>query len=777
MKLSAKHILASAIAILALSACSQTDKKADATLDPLVEKRVDHLLSQMTLEEKVGQMAQLAVDVITVGPNAYSTDEPVTIDTAKAREAILKYHVGSILNTANGRARTLEEWNRMITDIQNIAVKESRLGIPILYGVDAIHGATYTANAVMFPQQIAIAATWNTAIAEQGAAISAYETRASGIPWTFAPVLDMGINACWPRQWETFGEDIHLTTQMGLATIRGFEGNNVADSCHVASCLKHFMGYSAATSGKDRTTAYIPESQLREVHLPAFAAAIKAGAKSVMINSGTINGLPVHANHRIITEILKDELHFNGVVVTDWADINNICNRDHVAADIKTAIKMAINAGIDISMIPYETDFCTMLVELVNNGEVPMARIDDAVRRILRLKVELGLFERPVTLAADYPAFASKEHKSAAFVAACEAMTLLKNDGAILPLKPSTKVLVAGPNANSMRTLNGGWSYSWQGNLADQYADDSNTILEAVENRIGKANVTYVPGVEYDMNGKYYQECNIDINKAVAAARKADVVILCLGENSYTEKPGDLLDLNISSNQQELAIALAATGKPVVLVLNEGRQRLITSFASQMKAILMAYLPGNEGGDAIAATIFGDVNPSGKLPFSYPMYANSLVTYNHKPSESQEKMTGAYDYEGAVNLLYPLGFGLSYTTFEYSDLAINKTGLQANDTLIVNVTVKNTGNVEGKEVVQIFYSDLVASLTPDVRRLCAFDKISLLPGKSQTVSFRLPVSTFSFVGADNARICEAGDFEIACANLRTTFKLTTDVRF
>lgn len=755
----------------AMAACSAPDGQLSA------DKEVETLLRQMTLEEKVGQMAQVTLDVITVGPNNYVSDEPVQLDLAKTREALLTYHVGSILNTANNRARTPEKWNEIVSMLQEIALKEARLAIPVIYGVDAIHGATYTAGATMFPQQIGMAATWNRDLVRRGAEITAYETRASSIPWTFSPVLDMGIDPRWPRHWETFGEDVYLTSQMGVEMIKGYEGDDIGNPHRIASCLKHYLGYSAAFSGKDRTPAYIAETQLREIHLPSFEAALKAGAHTVMVNSGVINGIPVHANKYLITDVLKNELGFSGLVVTDWADIENLHNRDKVVASQREAVKMAINAGIDMSMIPYNFEFCNHLVALVNEGEVSMARIDDAVRRILLVKKKLGLFERPVTLLADYPQFGSTDHEKAAYDAATESITLLKNEDNLLPLKNGTRILVAGPNGNSMRTLNGGWTYSWQGEKVEEFAAKYNTIFEALRLRNGEANVKYVPGVEYKMDGKYYEETNVQIAAAVQAARQSDVVVLCLGENTYTEKPGDLNDLNLSENQAELAQALATTGKPVVLVLNEGRPRLITSFAHQMKAIVMTYLPGNHGGDALADILFGHVNPSGKLPFSYPMYANSLVTYNHKPSENQEKMEGAYDYEGAVNLLYPFGFGLSYTSFEYSALTLNRDNFGAGEVVDFTITVKNTGSKEGKEVVQVFYSDLFASLTPDVKRLCGFEKITLSPGASTQVKFSLPLSAFSFVNAHNQRITEAGEFSLAVGGLTHRFTVNADILF
>ncbi|MEQ8580894.1 MAG: glycoside hydrolase family 3 N-terminal domain-containing protein [Marinoscillum sp.] len=740
--------------------------------------KIEALLAKMTLEEKVGQMAQVTLDVITKGETVYVSDEPLELDLTLVKEAILDYKVGSILNTANNRARTIEQWNTIVSEIQNIAVNQSRLGIPVIYGIDAIHGATYTAGATFFPQQIGLAATWNRELVRQGAEITAYETRASGIPWNFSPVLDLGRDPRFPRMWETFGEDIYLASEMGKQMIKGYEGqkNEVSVPTKVASTLKHFLGYSVPYTGKDRTPAFIPEMELRERHLPAFQAAIEAGAHSVMINSGIINGVPVHANKDIITNLLKGELNFKGVVVTDWKDIDNLHFRDKVAATRKEAVKMAVNAGIDMSMIPYDYDFCTYLTELVKEGEVTMERIDDAVRRILTLKDELGLFEQPVTLLSDYPNFASKEFELAAFDAASEAITLLKNDGT-LPLSRGSKILVTGPNANSMRTLNGGWSYSWQGEKVEEFASGYNTILEAIQSKAGVANVEFVEGVAYNHQGKYWEEEVKDLDAVIAAANRADYVVLCLGENTYTEKPGDLHDLTLSPNQLNLAKAVTSTGKPVILVLNEGRPRLISSIESQVQGILQTYLPGNYGGDALAAVLFGEVNPSGKLPYTYPMFGNTLVTYDHKPSEEQNKMEGMYDYESDFAVQYPFGFGLSYTEFDYSDMEFSRGSIDSGETLSISVSVTNVGNVEGKEVVQLYISDLFASVTPDVRRLRGFEKISLKPGETTRVSFEISARDVAFVAKDLCWTVEAGEYEVNIGELKSRFSITESKTF
>ncbi|MCD9015024.1 glycoside hydrolase family 3 N-terminal domain-containing protein [Parachryseolinea silvisoli] len=749
--------------------------QAQAPVRPrTIQDTVEALLAKMTLEEKVGQMAQVTLDVITKGPNEYVSDEPLQLDPALVKKALVQYHVGSVLNTANNRARTPEKWYEIISQLQNVATKETRLKIPLLYGIDAVHGATYTAGATFFPQQIGQAAMWNRALVRRGAEICAYETRASSIPWAFAPVLDMGRDARFPRLWETFGEDVYLVSALGKEMVDGLEGedNNVAGSRRVASCLKHFLGYQVPQSGKDRTPAFIPETELRERHLPSFKAAIDAGAKSIMINSGIINGISVHANHDILTKLLKEELGFKGVVVTDWKDIDNLHERDKVAATPKEAVKLAINAGIDMSMIPYNFRFCDYLVELVKEGQVPMTRIDDAVRRILTLKFELDLFKTPVTSFKNYPEFGSKAFEQSAYDAAGESITLLKNTNNILPLKKGAKLLVTGPNANSMRSLNGGWSYSWQGEKVSEFADRYNTILEALQKKAGSDAVKFVPGVSYKDDGKYWQEKDVNIDAAVQAAAGVDYVILCAGENSYTEKPGDLHDLSLSANQVALAQALVKTGKPVILVLNEGRPRLISAFEKDVQAVVQTYLPGNFGGDALAAILFGEINPSGKLPYTYPMYANTLVTYDHKPSEEQNKMQGMYDYESDFAIQYPFGFGLSYTTFEYSDLQVDKAVLNPEESFTVSVTVKNTGARAGKEVIQLFTSDLYASMTPDVKRLRGFDKILLTPGQSQKVTFTVKARDLAFVNKDLRWTVEAGDYEVSIGTLKTKIQLS-----
>ena len=752
------------VPLLALSLFSAAQKQTDAAID----QKVKSLLSKMTLEEKVGQMAQITMDVITNGKDRYSSDEPVALNQKQLEHALVKYKVGSVLNTANNRARTREVWHQIINKIQETG--KGRLNIPVLYGIDAVHGTTYTADATMFPQQIGQAATRNRSLVYKGAEITAYETRASAIPWNFSPVLDLAPDPRFPRQWETFGEDPYLITELGLQMVKGFEGNNVADPYRVASCLKHFVGYQVSVSGKDRTPAYIPDHVLRDYHLPPFKAAIEAGAHSIMINSGIINGVPVHANYQLLTKLLREELGFKGLIVTDWGDIENLYTRDRVAKDHKEAIMLAINAGIDMSMIAYDYErFCDNLLALVKEGRVKETRINDAVSHILTLKYKLGLFEKAVYDLKQYPKFGSKEFEQAAYQTATESITLLKNTNNLLPLKKGAKLLVTGPNANSMRTLNGGWTYSWQGEKVEEFAGKYNTILEALTQKAGKENVAFVEGVSYKMDGKYYEEFENGIEKAVKAAQDADAVVLCLGENSYTESPGNLSDLYISDLQTELALKLGTTGKPIILVLNEGRPRLISKFEPKMAGILQTYLPGNFGGDALADILFGEVNPSGKLPYNYPRYPNSLVGYNHKPSENRTVMEGVYNYAAEYNPQYEFGFGLSYTTFKFENLKLSAEKIKANQELTVSVEVSNTGSREGKEVVELYLSDLYATLTPDSRRLRGFEKVNLKPGEKQTITFKLNQKDFSFTHLDNRSVVEPGEFKVKIGPLSKNF--------
>lgn len=759
--------------LLLLITCNGNDKKP-TKLDATIERRIDSVMAHMTLEEKVGQMSQFALDIIGKGGNAYFSNEPFEIDPLMLDSVIGKYKVGSILNTSNNRARITEVWETIVRTIQERALRET--GIPVVYGIDAIHGATYTAGATFFPQEIGMAATFNEKLVEEGARITAYEVRASNIPWNFSPTMDIGRDARWSRIWESYGEDTYVNARMGLAVVRGYEGDdrNRIGRNHIAACLKHYLGYGVPVSGKDRTPAVISESDLREKFFEPFrATVVEGGALSVMVNSGIINGVSSHADFRLITQWLKEDLNFDGVVVTDWADVQNLLSRDRIAHDYKEAVQLAINAGIDMVMEPYNLKFCPTLVELVNEGTVPMPRIDDAVRRVLRMKFRLGLFERPYWPRTDYPDFGSPAHETAAKAAADESITLLKNEDNILPLKPDARILVAGPNGNSMRTLNGGWSYSWQGEKVEEFAQDYNTIFEALQNKFGAANVKYEPGVTYKMDGQYFEENPPEIGKAVAAASGVDYVVLCVGENSYCETPGNLDELALSENQIELAKALYRTGKPVILVLNEGRPRIIRNIEPDAKAVIQTYLPGNFGGDALADILAGDVNPSGKLPYTYPKFEQSLITYDHKPSQNLAgTMEGAYDYGARTDVQYPFGFGLSYTTFEYGNLSVSQKDFVSGDVLTVSVDVKNTGAVAGKESVLLFSSDLVASLSPDVRRLRAFDKIELQPGETKTVTLQLPADDFAFVNENGKWTLEAGDFRLQIADKTETVNCT-----
>ena len=782
-----KIIISFFTAVLLSTACNQNTNPIE--IDPL-ENKIDSVLSLMTLKEKIGQMTQINLTVIAKGPNKWASNDTMEIDFQKAKKALVEYHVGSVLNTVNNLAQTPKTWYSNISNIQRIAMDSTKIQIPVIYGIDAIHGATYTDGATMFPQQISTAATWDTKHAYNMAKVCAYETRTCGIPWNFSPVLDLGIDPRFPRQFETFGEDPLLVTEFGKAMIAGYQGNesNIGKE-YIAACMKHFTGYQATISGKDRTPAYIPDNILFEYHIKSFKAAIDAGAKTVMINSGIINGESVHASYKLLTEILRKKLGFEGVILTDWEDINKLCDRDKVAVNRKEAIQMAINAGIDMSMVPYEyEEFTDYLFELVEEGKVKMSRIDDATRKILKLKFELGLFKNPVTNYQDYPKFGSEEFNKLAYESAVESITLLKNNNSILPLKKGSKILVTGPNANTMNSLNGAWTYNWQGKYTDMYVDGVpanlmstvekegnmnskvvkdnlnpkayNTIYEAFSKFYGEENISFLPGVSYKENGSFYDMTEDDIQKVVDAAKYHDYVLLCLGENCYTEKPGDLNDLNLHKLQLKLANKLSKCGKPLILVLNMGRPRLISEIEPFMSAVLNIYLPGNLGADALVDIINGKVNPSGKLPYTYPAFPNSLTTYYYKPSEVQNNSQGAYNYVGELNNLYEFGYGLSYTNFEYKDITLDNDSLNADDSLNISLTVYNSGGVDGHEVVQVYVSDLFASITPDNKRLRAFDKVFIKSGESKKVSFSISAKDFSFVNLENKYVLESGDFKV-----------------
>ncbi len=728
-------------------------------------QKIDALLKRMTLEEKVGQMTQLAIGMISNG-----RDQTIQIDPAKLDKAIVRYGVGSILNVSE-QALTADRWHEIIGQIQDSATKKTRLGIPVIYGIDSIHGANYLQGSTLFPQEIGMAATWNPELMKRGSEISAMETRAAGIPWSFSPVLDIGRQPVWPRFYETFGEDPYLAKVMGVAFVRGMEGSDVGSQDHVATSLKHYMGYSFSFNGRDRTPAWIPENYLREYFLPTFDAAVKAGAHTVMVNSAEINGVPGHINHHILTDILRDELGFKGFVVSDWEDIKKLVNVWHVAANEKEATRMAVMAGIDMSMVPLDYSFADYLIALVKEGAVPQSRIDEAVRRILRVKFELGLFENPGPQAALKSKIGLAASRQANLEAARESMTLLKNTNDLLPLAKNRKVLVTGPTADSLLSLNNGWTYVWQGSEESLYPKDRPTIRRAIEAKAGGANVTYVPGTQITRragpsNGTPTNtEAEVDIPAAVRAAKEADVVVLCLGEGSYAETPGDIADLTLSEPQLKLAEAIEATGKPVVLVLVEGRPRIINRIVDKAGAVLMAYNPGNEGGQAVADVLFGDFNPCGKLPFTYPRFPNALMTYDHKVFETE-----GFDNAG-IRPQFEFGEGLGYTTFSYKDLRLDRKTIRTGDPLSVSITVTNSGRRAGKEVVQLYVSDLVASLSPAGKRLRRFAKVFLTPGQSRTLTFQLRPEDLSFIGANNKPVVEPGEFEVLVAGLRERFEL------
>ena len=756
------------LTMLMLVGLDATAQRPAIARDAALEKKVEKTLAKMTLDEKIGQMLELNLDIMgrrTPGGDWQLND--AVLDTL-----LSKWKVGSILN-APGHALTVEQWQRWIGIIQDKSMKY--LGIPDIYGLDQNHGVTYTQAGTLFPQPINLAASFNIELARTGAEICAYESRASNCPWVYNPVTDLGRDPRWSRIWESFGEDPIVNARMAEAEILGYQGNdpNHLGKYNVAACIKHYFAYGAPFTGKDRTPAYVSPQMLREKYFEPFKAAIQAGALTLMVNSGSINGMPVHASYEYLTKWLKEDLQWDGMIVTDWADINNLYQRERVAKDKKDAIRIAINAGIDMSMDPYSVDFCILLKQLVEEGAVKMIRIDDAVRRILRVKYRLNLFDQPNTGGKGYEKFGSDEHAEKALRAAEEGEVLLKNEGGVLPLAKGKKILLTGPNANQMRCLNGGWSYTWQGSNIEEMAEKYNTLYEAFCNKFGKENIILEQGVTYNERGQYWQENTPEIAKAVSAAANADIIVACIGENSYCETPGNLTDLWLSENQRTLVKELAKTGKPVVLVLNEGRPRLITDIEPLCKAVVHIFLPGNYGADALVNLLSGDANFSAKMPYTYPREINSLANYDYKVSEEVGTMAGAYNYDAKVSLLWPFGYGLSYPTFEYSNLRVSKSTFAANDVLNVSVDVKNTGSRAGKEAVLLYSSDVVASLTPDNRRLRQFKKVELQPEQMKTVSFSLPAKELAFVGADGRWTLEEGDFILRAGGLQQTIKCTT----
>lgn len=728
--------------------------------DPKIEAQVEQTLKKLTLEEKIGQMMELVTDLF----GANDKNGVFYIDEHKTDSILSRYKIGSILNAPNTCAPTAKQWEKYIAQIQKISMK--RIGIPCVFGLDQNHGSTYTQGGTLFPQNINVAATFNREIARRSAEATAYETRAVSVPWTYSPTVDLGRDARWPRIWENFGEDCYLSSEMGKAMVYGFQGedpNNI-DQYHIATSMKHFMGYGVPWTGKDRTPAYISPADLREKHFAPFLAGLQAGALTVMVNSASVNGVPMHANKEFLTGWLKEETGWDGVLITDWADINNLYTREMVAKDKKDALRIAINAGIDMIMEPYSCDACGYLVELVKEGKIPMSRIDDACRRVLRMKYRLDLFKNPTQKLKNYPKFGGEEFAKLALEGATESMVLLKNEGNILPLQHGKKILLTGPNANQMRCLDGGWSYTWQGHRADEFAGKYNTIYEAFCNEYGKENVILNQGVTYNEKGKYWEENEPQIQEAVTAAKDADVIVACIGENSYTETPGNLTDLWLSENQRNLVKALAQTGKPVILVLNEGRPRLIADIEPLAQGIINILIPGNMGGDALANLVSGKSNFSGKMPYTYPKEINSLANYDFKKSEEVGTMEGAYDYNAKITQQWGFGYGLSYTSYKYSNLKVSQSDFRHGDIIKVSVDVKNTGKVAGKESVLLFSSDLIASVVPDGRRLRAFDKVELQPGETKTVTFELKADDLAFVGWNGKWRLEEGDFKLMIAD-------------
>lgn len=728
--------------------------------DPKIEAQVEQTLKKLTLEEKIGQMMELVTDLF----GANDKNGVFYIDEHKTDSILSRYKIGSILNAPNTCAPTAKQWEKYIAQIQKISMK--RIGIPCVFGLDQNHGSTYTQGGTLFPQNINVAATFNREIARRSAEATAYETRAVSVPWTYSPTVDLGRDARWPRIWENFGEDCYLSSEMGKAMVYGFQGedpNNI-DQYHIATSMKHFMGYGVPWTGKDRTPAYISPADLREKHFAPFLAGLQAGALTVMVNSASVNGVPMHANKEFLTGWLKEETGWDGVLITDWADINNLYTREMVAKDKKDALRIAINAGIDMIMEPYSCDACGYLVELVKEGKIPMSRIDDACRRVLRMKYRLDLFKNPTQKLKNYPKFGGEEFAKLALEGVTESMVLLKNEGNILPLQHGKKILLTGPNANQMRCLNGGWSYTWQGHRADEFAGKYNTIYEAFCNEYGKENVILNQGVTYNEKGKYWEENEPQIQEAVAAAKDADVIVACIGENSYTETPGNLTDLWLSENQRNLVKALAQTGKPVILVLNEGRPRLIADIEPLAQGIINILIPGNMGGDALSNLVSGKSNFSGKMPYTYPKEINSLANYDFKKSEEVGTMEGAYDYNAKITQQWGFGYGLSYTSYKYSNLKVSQSDFRHGDIIKVSVDVKNTGKVAGKESVLLFSSDLIASIVPDGRRLRAFDKVELQPGETKTMTFELKADDLAFVGWNGKWRLEEGDFKLMIAD-------------
>lgn len=770
-------VIAMCLTLLSCGSANEREERAIPS-DSDVESKVEQVLKKLTLEEKIGQMCELTIDVIT----DMSVRDSFVLNEEALRKVFDKYKVGSILNVPQGVAQRPEAWSALIRRL-NILSMEACSEVPQIYGVDQIHGASYTWGATLFPQEIGQAASFNREIPRRVSEITAYESRACLIPWVYSPVMDLGRQPLWSRMWESYGEDVFLSCAMAREAVLGYQGDdpNHIGPDKVAACLKHYMAYGVPVSGKDRTPSSVTERDMREKYFQPFRAAIKAGALSLMVNSGVNNGIPFHANSKYLTTWLKEELQWDGMIVTDWADINNLCTRDHIAATKKDAIAMAINAGIDMSMVPYEVEFCDMLKELVDEGTVTMSRIDDAVRRILRLKVRLGLLDRstwdmaPTDLATQFPLFASEDFAKEAEQMTEECMVLLKNSPlptspkgeAVLPLKEGMRLLVCGPNADNLRGMNGGWTYTWQGNRTNELAEQMGgykTFQQALKERFGEQNVTYVEGVHWDEQDFDLDRMADDWGRIPSAARSADVVVCCVGENSYCETPGNINDLNLSENQKELVRVLAQAGKPIVLVLAEGRPRLLRDIEPLCTAIIHTFLPSNYGGTALARLLAGDADFSGRMPYTYPKYAGAFVTYDYKPCENMGQMDGNYNYDAVMDVQWPFGYGLHYAPVSYSNMTVSPESFTAADSITVTVDVTNGGEQVTKESVLLFSSDLVATLTPDNRRLRAFEKVTLQPGETQTVTLRIAAMDLAYVDMQDRWALEPGEFRLAIAD-------------
>jgi beta-glucosidase len=722
-----------------------------------INEKVNALLSKMTLEEKVGQMTNVTLQVISK-----ENDNPITLDMDKLRDVIVKHNIGSIQNAIN-HAYSLEEWHHITKTIQEITMNETRLKIPSLYAIDAVHGTNNTLKSTLFPHNLAMAATRNPELARLAGEITAKEVRASGIRLNWSPVLDLGRQPLWPRFPETFGEDVYIAKTMGVATIKGYEGKNIKDVISVASCMKHFVGYSAPGSGKDRTPAHIPEIELREYFLPSFKAAVDAGSHTIMINSGEVNGTPLHASKFLLTDVLRNELGFKGIISSDWEDIKKLHDRHRVATSNKEAAMMAVNAGVDFVMVPYDLSFYNDLIELVKEGKVSMAKIDDSVKRILQLKYELGYFENPYLEKEAVKNFGLPEYTKAALDAAHESVILLKNDKKILPLQKNKKVLVVGPGSNSLSSIHGCWSYTWQGTDEKYFQKDALTISKAIKAKTGEQNTIQHQGTNFD-------DKDVDIAEAVKAAKDVDCIVVCLGENAYAETVGNINDLELPEIQQKLIRELSATGKPIVMVLTEGRPRIIRKIEPLAQGIVLANWPGSQGAAAIADVLFGDYNPDGILPYTYPRFSGELLPYDHKLlDEAVEEVVPVYKYSYVWKPQFEFGFGLSYTTFQYSDLTLNSDKLADNETLKISVVIKNTGSIAGKHTVELYSRDLYASITPSVKRLRKFQKVNLAPGASQKVEFEIKKADLAFVNAALKTVTEPGEFEILIGDQKKNF--------